>query len=126
MRGDLKEQVRNWRDSWQIIVPVKSKAALIMYRYQKFKLQEENKLQVDLKNLAHYTLLWIVCVDNYYKMYKMPKVKNSRFLERMDWKGEERYQNVKFMHNWHLMSEQILKELIMEPGRFLIEVCLRG
>ena len=56
----------------------------------------------------------------------MPKVKNSRFLERMDWKGEERYQNAKFMYSWHLISEQILKELIIEPRRFLTEICLRG
>jgi len=46
---------------------------------------------VDLKNLVYYILLWIVCVDDYYEMHKMPKVKNNRFLERMDWKGEERY-----------------------------------
>ena len=71
-------------------------------------------------------LSWIACVDDYYKMYKMPKVKNSRFLERMDWKGEERYWNAKFMHGWHPILEQILRELTMEPGRFLMEVCLRG
>ena len=59
-------------------------------------------------------------------MHKMPKVKNSRFLEKMDWKGEERYQNAKFMYSWHLISEQILKELIIEPRRFLIKIYLRG
>ena len=71
-------------------------------------------------------LSWIACVDNYYEIYKMPKVKNSRFLERMDWKGEKRYQNAKFMYSWHPTSKQILGELIIEPGRFLIKVCLRG
>ena len=30
------------------------------------------------------------------------------------------------MYNWHPTSEQILGKLTMEPGRFLIEVCLRG
>src|SRR6266702_7104367 len=81
---------------------------------------------MDLKNLAHYTLLWIVCVDDYCEIYKMPKVKNSRFLKRMDWKGEERYWNVKFMYSWYLTSEQTPEELIIEPRRFLIEICLRG
>ena len=83
-------------------------------------------MQVNPKNPAHYTLLWITCINDYYEMHKMPKVKNSRFPERMDWKGEEQYQNAKFMHSWHLILEQTLKELTMEPGRFLMEVCLRG
>ena len=34
-------------------------------------------------------LSWIAYVDNHCKIYKMPKVKNSKFLKRMDWKGEE-------------------------------------
>ena len=54
---------------------------------------------MDPKNLTHYTLLWITCVDDHYEIHKMPKVKNSRFLKRMDWKGKERYWNAKFMHN---------------------------
>ena len=65
-------------------------------------------------------------MDNYYKMYKMPKVRNSRFLKRMDWKGEERYWNAKFIYSWHPISEQILKELAIEPGRFLIKIYFRG
>ena len=59
-------------------------------------------------------------------MYKMLKVKNSRFLKRMDWKGEERYWNVKFMYSWYLISEQTLRELIIKLGRFLIKICFRG
>ena len=50
-------------------------------------------------------LLWIIYVDNHYEIYKMPKVKNSRFPERTDWKGEERYWNTKFMHGWHPILE---------------------
>ncbi len=71
-------------------------------------------------------LLWIICVDDYCEIYKMLKVKNSRFLERMDWKGEERYWNIRFMYRWHPILEQILGELTMEPGRFLIKICFRG
>ena len=39
----------------------------------------------------------------------MLKIKNGRFLKRMDWKGKEQYQNAKFIHSWHLILEQILK-----------------
>ena len=81
---------------------------------------------MDLRNPAHHTLLWIAYIDDYCEMYKMPKVKNSRFLERMDWKGEKRYQNTRFMHGWHPTLKQILGELTIEPGRFLIKTCLRG
>ena len=97
-----------------------------MYKYQKFEFREENELQIDLKNPVYYILLWITCVDNHYKMHKMPKVKNSRFLERMDWKGEKRYWNIKFIYGWHLILKQILGELTMEPKKFLMEACLRG
>jgi len=71
-------------------------------------------------------LSWIACVDDYYEIYKILKVKNSRFLKRMDWKGKKRYWNIKFMYSWHLILEQILRELIMEPRRFLTKICLRG
>ena len=44
MRGKLEEQVKDWWDSWQITVTAKSKVTLIIYRYQKFELQEEDEL----------------------------------------------------------------------------------
>ena len=56
----------------------------------------------------------------------MPKVKNSRFLERMDWKGKKRYQNAKFIYNWHPILEQILGELTIKLRKFLMDVYLRG
>ena len=31
---------------------------------------------MDPKNLAYYILSWIVCVDNYYEMYKALKVRS--------------------------------------------------
>ena len=55
-------------------------------------------MKVDLKNPAHHTLSWIAYINDYYKMHKMPKVKNSRFLEKMDWKGKKRYWNAKFIY----------------------------
>ena len=59
-------------------------------------------------------------------MHKMPKVKNSRFPEKMDWKGKERYRNAKFMYNWHPTLKQILGELTIKPKRFLTKICLKG
>ena len=43
-RGNLEKQAEDWRDSWQITVPAKSKATPITHRHQKFELQEEDKL----------------------------------------------------------------------------------
>jgi len=42
----------------------------------KFKLKDKDKLRVNLKYIAYYTLLWIACVDNIYNMYRAPKDKN--------------------------------------------------
>ena len=44
MRGNLEKQAKDWRDSQQVTIPVKSKVILIIYRHQKFELQEEDKL----------------------------------------------------------------------------------
>ena len=38
-------------------------------------MQEDNKLKVNPKHLAHYTLLWIVYIDDYYNIHKTPKKK---------------------------------------------------
>jgi hypothetical protein len=50
---------------------------------ERFKLKSEDKLRVDLKHLVYYTLVWIICVDNIYKIYKALKVKNKKYLVRM-------------------------------------------
>ena len=41
-------------------------------------MQEDNKLRVNLKYLAHYMLLQIVYIDDYYNIYKAPKKKNYK------------------------------------------------
>ena len=46
-------------------------------------MQEDNKLRVNLKYLVHYTLLWIVYVDNYCNIHKALKVRNYKYLVRM-------------------------------------------
>jgi len=71
-----------------------------------FKMEEDNKLRVNLKYLAHYTLLWIVCVDNYYNIHEIPKVRNYKYLVRMYWiLSKLKYRNAEFIHRWHLTKE---------------------
>ena len=46
------------------------------------KIQEDNKLKVNIKYLVHYTLLWIAYIDNKCKIYQILKKQNRRFLNR--------------------------------------------
>jgi len=62
-------------------------------------MQEDNKLRVNLKHLAHYTLAWIAYIDNYYNIYKVPKEKNYKYLIRIYWiPSELKYRNAKFVY----------------------------
>jgi len=51
-------------------------------RYR-FKLKDKDKLRVNLKYIAHYTLSWIAYVDDIYNMHKVPKDKNRKYLVRI-------------------------------------------
>jgi len=51
-------------------------------RYR-FKLKDKDKLKVDLKYVAYYTLSWIACVDNIYNIHRAPKDKNWKYLVRI-------------------------------------------
>ena len=51
-------------------------------RYR-FKLKDKDKLRVNLKNAAYYTLLWIACVDNMCNMHRAPKDKNRKYPVRI-------------------------------------------
>jgi hypothetical protein len=51
--------------------------------YKRFKLKSEDKPRVDLKHPAYYILVWIIYIDNIYKIYKAPKVKNKKYLARI-------------------------------------------
>ena len=44
-------------------------------RYR-FKLKSKDKLRVNLRHVAYYTLLWIAYVDNIYNIYRALKDKN--------------------------------------------------
>ena len=68
--------------NWIIIIPVKE-VLLLRERNYRFKLKEEDEPRIDLKHLAHYILSWIACIDNYYKMYRIPKEKYKRYLVRI-------------------------------------------
>jgi len=51
-------------------------------RYR-FKLKDKNKPRVNPKHAAHYTLLWIACVDDTYNMHRALKDKNWKYLTRI-------------------------------------------
>ena len=53
-----------------------SNTLIVRERNYRFKLKDKDKLRVNLKHLAYYTLLWIAYIDNYYNIYRIPKVKN--------------------------------------------------
>ena len=71
-----------------------------------FEKEKDNKLRVDLKYLAHYTLLWIAYIDNYYNIYEALKKRNYKYPVKMYWiPNKLKYRNAKFMHGWHLTEE---------------------
>jgi len=71
----------------------------LVIRRNIFKKEEDNKLRVDLKHLAHYTLLWIVYINDYYNIHEVLKKRNYKYLVKMYWMPSKlKYRNVKFMH----------------------------
>ena len=71
---DLKKEFVGWRKKWQIIILVKDYSKK-WSRNRQFKITEDDELRVDLKHLAHYILLWIVCVDDLCDMHLALKKK---------------------------------------------------
>ena len=65
-----------------MLVNVDSQKSLSLRQRQRFKLKEQNKLKVDPKHLAHYTLSWITCVNNYCNLYYILKTKHSKYLKK--------------------------------------------
>jgi len=62
-------------------------------------MQEDNKLRVNPKHLAHYMLLWIAYIDNYYNIYRILKERNYKYLIRIYWMPSElKYRNTKFIY----------------------------
>jgi len=70
-------------------------------------MQEDDKLRVNSKHLAHYTLLWIIYIDDYYNIHKAPKARNYKYLVRIYWMpSKAKYRNANYMHRWHLAEKQ--------------------
>ena len=45
----------------------------------------------------------------------------------MHWALKElKYRNAKYLYRWHLIKVQAKGDLILKPGRFVIEECLNG
>ena len=100
------EKATNQRKDQQLSIPAKESLKPVIKR-NIFKKEEDNKLRVDLKHLAHHTLLWIACVDDYCNIHEALKKKNHKYLVRMYWMlSELKYKNAKFMHRQHLTKEQ--------------------
>ena len=55
-RGNLKKQAEKWRDNWQVTVPTYYTLMIKTYRRERFEPQENNKTQVNPRNLAHHIL----------------------------------------------------------------------
>jgi len=69
-------------------------------------MQKDNKLRVNLKHLAYYTLAWIIYINNYYNIYKILKKKNYKYLVRIYWMPNKlKYRNTKFIYRWHLTKK---------------------
>jgi len=51
-------------------------------RYR-FKLKDKDKLRVNPKHVAYYTLSWIAYMDDTYNMHRAPKDKNWKYLVRI-------------------------------------------
>jgi len=62
-------------------------------------MQKNNKLRVNSKYLAHYTLSWIVYINNYCNIHKAPKARNYKYLVRIYWMlSKAKYRNANYMH----------------------------
>ena len=72
-------------------------------------------------------LLWIVCVDNLYKIYAVSKVSNAKYPKKIDWRyKKQKYRDAKFMHRWYPMLDQSKGKLTIKLGMFLTKECIKG
>jgi len=127
IKGNLKKQTDNWRNNWEFIVNMDSQKLLPQKRGYRFILKQDNKSRIDLKHLAHYTLSWIACIDDYCNLHHTPKAKHSKYPRRMNWDdSEKKFQNIQKMHGWHPIEVQYSGQLTVALGGFITEECLNG
>ena len=94
---DLEEGLTNQRSNKRIAILV-NKGLMFRSLKQRFKLKEEDKLQVNLKYLTHYVLVQIIYIDNQYNIYKALKAKNKKYLVRIYQTLDKRkYRNAKYI-----------------------------
>ena len=62
------------KKKWQITILVKDYSKK-WSRNRRFKTTEDNKPKINLKHPAHYTLLWIVYIDDLYDIHLILKKK---------------------------------------------------
>ena len=80
---------------------------MVRERNYRFKLKDENKLRVNPKHLAYYILLWIIYIDNYYNIYRVPKVKNQKYLVKIyQIKSEKKFRDAKFIYRQYPIDTQ--------------------
>ena len=84
IKGNLEKQADDWRDNWEFTVNIDSQKLLLQKRGHRFTLEKDNKPRINLKYLAHYILLWIACVDDYYNLYYTLKAKYNKYPKRMN------------------------------------------
>ena len=84
IKGNFEKQADNWRDNWEFTVNTDSQKLLLQKRGHRFILEKDNKLRINPKHSAHYTLLWIACVDDYCNLHYIPKAKHSKYPKRMN------------------------------------------
>ena len=68
----------NWRKDQYINILVKEYKKPLIKKIL-FKIQKDNKFYINFKHLVYYTLLQIICIDNYCKIYKTLKEKNYKY-----------------------------------------------
>jgi len=62
-------------------------------------MQKNNKLRINSKHLAHYTLSWIAYINNYYNIHKTLKARNHKYLVKIYWiLSEAKYRNADYIH----------------------------
>ena len=79
----LESQAEDWREDQYILVLAAELLAEWLKR-RKFKLQNKDKLRVDLRYRAYFILLQIAYIDNQYRIYKRLKEQNNSQLLRIE------------------------------------------
>ena len=82
-----------------MLIPVDSQKTLLLKKDHKFKLKLKDKLKINPKYLAYYTLLWIACVDNHCNLHYILKAKIGKYPRKMEWNNsEKKFWDTKVMH----------------------------